>query len=174
MKLVIINLIALISFVQGTAFSQEVKLEEQLTKAQEEQIMLLRTELEFLASKLLKITNKTEYSLFHPGHNLVHFGACGEGTDKGIKIKCVSPFTAAYNIGIKSGDILTKINRLNLANLQPEEAYEKYSKIVKKLKDGDTVEATFQHNGEVKTGKGVIKSILAPGYQFKVNSQIEH
>ncbi len=173
-KIVTINVIALVLLVQGTAYSQEMYPDKQLTNEQQEQIMLLRTELEFLASKLLKLTNKTEYSLSHPGHVLIHFGVCGDGTKKGIKIKCVSPFTAAYNIGIKSGDTLIEINQVKLTNLQPDVAYKKYSNIVKKLVDGDDITVTFQQNGEIKTGKGVIKNIFAPGYLFTVNSQVEY
>ncbi|MBV1911447.1 MAG: hypothetical protein KUG78_19295 [Kangiellaceae bacterium] len=143
-----------------------------LNDIQQEQIKLLRTELEFLASKLLRITSQKEFSLRHSGHTLVHFGVCGKGTTQGFKVKCVTPHTAAYKIGIKTGDILIKINQLKLAGLEPQLTSDKYSTFLKELKDGDKVIVTYSHNGVVKTGESTIVSILAPGYEFSVSNKI--
>ncbi|GLX79202.1 hypothetical protein tinsulaeT_25420 [Thalassotalea insulae] len=168
MKLVNIAIASLVVVI--IASSPRVLAEqEQLSKEQQEQIKLLRDELEFLASKLLKLTGENEYTLSHPGHELIHFGACGEGTSDGIRINCVSPHTAAYNIGLKSGDLLTEINGVKLDKMEAEQAYQLFSAEIKKLKSGDAVKITFEQKGVLKQGKDTIKSIYSPGYEFKVS-----
>jgi len=149
----------------------ETKKEEKQSK--EEQITLIKEQLEFLSSKLLKITQSKEYVIEHQGHELLVFGACGNGNKRGIKINCVSPGSTAEEMGVKSGDIITTVNGKNLNNLPGKEASSLYYQEIDALRDGDTISIVYLHKGQEIKKSGIIKSYNSPGYTFGVTIKPE-
>jgi len=151
---------------QSSAFAGEHK--NEVKKSKEEQVMLLREQLEFLAAKLLKITESEEYVLKHKGHELLVFGACGNGAQKGIKINCVSPGSVAEDMGLKSGDIVIEVNGVKFDNLSIKKASSLYYKVIDELKKGDAIQVTYLQNGQLRNESGVLKEYYSPGYTFGV------
>jgi C-terminal processing protease CtpA/Prc len=170
-KSTIIYALILSLFWQSNAFAGENKSE--VKKSKEEQITLLREQLEFLAAKLLKVTQSDEYVVEHQGHELLVFGACGNGVKKGIKINCVSPGSAAEEIGLKSGDIVTEVNSVKFKDLPVKQASSLYYKVIDELKEGDAITVTYLQNGQVRNESGVIKGYYSPGYTFSVTTNPE-
>jgi len=153
------------------AFTEESK--KEVKQAEDEQIMLIKEQLEFLALKLLKITGSEERIVNHKGHELLVFGACGNGIKQGIKVNCVSPGSAAEKMGVKSGDIITEVNGAKLDNLPIKEATTLYYNVIDALKDGDAIRITYLQNGQLRNESGVIKGYYSPGYTFSVTVKPE-
>ena len=153
------------------AFTEESK--KEIKPSEDEQIMLIKEQLEFLALKLLKITDSKEYVVNHKGHELLVFGACGNGIKQGIKVNCVSPGSAAEKMGVKSGDIITEVNGAKLDNLPIKAATSLYYTVIDARKDGDVIRITYLQNGQLKNESGVIKGYYSPGYTFSVTVKPE-
>ena len=171
MKSIAIYTFILGVFIQNVVFADEGKSE--IKKPQDEQITLIREQLEFLASKLLKLTHSEEYTVNHQGHELLVFGACGNGVKQGVKINCVSPGSAAELMGVKSGDIITEVNGAKLDNLPTKEATTLYYDVIDALKGGDAIRITYLQNGQLRNESGVIKAYYSPGYTFSVTIKPE-
>jgi C-terminal processing protease CtpA/Prc len=153
------------------AFTEENN--KQVKPSKDEQIILIKEQLEFLALKLLKITKSEEHVVNHKGHELLVFGACGNGIKQGIKVNCVSPGSAAELMGIKSGDIITEVNGAKLDNLPIKATTTLYYNVIDALKDGDAIRVTYLQNGQLKNESGVIKGYYSPGYTFSVTVKPE-
>lgn len=69
--------------------------------------------------------------------------AVEQGTEKGMLITNVIPFTAAELAGIKSGDLLTRLNGV------PANKFQSVKNSIAKLKPGDHIAATIIRNKEL-------------------------
>lgn len=136
--------------------------------ANEAQIKLIKKELEFLATKLLKMTGEGQYTISHEGHERTIFGACGDATAQGIKISCVTPQSTAFRMGLKTGDTITMFNNIDLKSSKLESKYELYSNSIKQLKNGDKVTILFERAGNIKKVTNVYESFYSPEYVFSV------
>ena len=144
---------------------------QELNEEQQKQIKLLREELEFLATKLLRITGEVEYTTTHEGHEMVIFGTCGTATDTGLLISCVSPDSTAEKMGLRTGDKLLSINGMQLVDVSKALAYERYANTLKGIKAGDKVSVKFIQNGKVKQAAQKVEAFYSPTYSFSVSAK---
>lgn len=136
------------------------------------QIKLLKRELEFLATKLLNVTKESQYTLSHEGHEMLIFGACADATTtQGIKITCVSPGSTANRMGLKSGDIISMFNNVDLTKSALDTMHELFSSSIKKLQDGDELTVIFNRDGHIKKETKVFESFYSPDYVFTVKGR---
>ena len=100
--------------------------------------------------------------------NTAFLGVMSEKTEQGAKVTDVTKETAAEKAGLKTGDIITKINDVTIAG--PEDLY----KTIGQDKPGDKVTITYLRNGKQQTAQAVlgksdqmkVYSWNAPGSQF--------
>jgi len=94
----------------------------------------------------------------HPGHSLVKRSAsAGFMPDfrypgKGVKIGAISPDSPAKNAGMKKGDIITKVNEIDIKGLK------QYSEVLKKFNPDDIIDISYLRDGEELAAKIKLKA----------------
>ncbi len=86
----------------------------------------------------------------HINANNAFLGVMSERTDEGAKIKDVTKASAAEKAGLKTGDIITKINDTIVAG--PDDLY----KIVGNHNPNDKIQITYLHDGKTLTAQAVL------------------
>lgn len=141
-----------------------------LAQERDEQVELVRQELEFLAVKLMRITGESEFTTTHEGHKMRVFGACGEETDSGISVYCVMLDSTAERMGIEIGDTITKINDVEFSNLEPENARKRYAQVLRGIKEGEKLTVTYSRGTVIQEKTEIYRTFYSPSYTFTVNS----
>jgi PDZ domain len=144
--------------------------EASFNRRQQEEIRVVRQELEFLASKLLRITGQTEFSTTHEGHVMRAFGVCAEATDAGVKVNCISLDSTAERLGLKTGDLITEIDGSVLTDSDTDAAYQRYFATLRALREGATVSVVYVRNGESRRARASYESFFSPSYTFTVSA----
>lgn len=108
--------------------------------------------------------------LFSSDENHAMLGVSTEKTEKGVKVNSITKESAAEKIGLKEGDIITKIDNKEIND--PDEL----SEAIREHKPGDKVKVTYlrdkkQHTetAELTKWKGMNVFSVAPGQQFNMN-----
>ena len=86
----------------------------------------------------------------NPQSNRAFLGVMADNRDNGAYINDVVPNSAAQKYGLKSGDIITKINGFDINSTQT------LSKIIGKFKPNDTIDVAIITNGKPWKHKNVV------------------
>ncbi len=111
------------------------------------------------------------YKFFNQDANLAMLGVTTEKTDLGAEINDVTKASAAEKMGLKEGDIITKIDEKKI------EGPDDLSAVIKSHKPGDKVTVTYLRDKKEQKGtaeltkwKGVnLFGSTAPGQNYKLN-----
>ena len=82
----------------------------------------------------------------------------------GARITAVTPGGPAAKAGIQAGDVITRFNGVNLANVRSEDSDEsgpgnKLRELAQALDPGDTVQVEYRHGSETKKGTIVAEDV---------------
>ena len=113
--------------------------------------------------------NKDGVSYYNTAANHAMLGVTTEKTDDGVKVNSITKESAAEKIGLKEGDIITKIDDKKI------ESPDDLSKTIQQHKPGDKVAITFLRDkkeqkatAELTKWKGV-SGIYPPAMDFKID-----
>lgn len=111
-----------------------------------------------------------DWGLFTADTNRAMLGVTTEKVDGGVKINDVTKESAAEKMGLKEGDVITKIDDAKI------EDPDGLSKVVRDHKPGDKVNVTFQRDskeqkasGELGKWKGMKYTAFSPGQGFSMD-----
>lgn len=95
---------------------------------------------------------------------VVATGADADSDKIGARITAVSPGGPAAKAGIQAGDVITKFNGVNLANVRSEDSDEsgpgnKLRELATALDPGDTVQVEYRHGAETKKATIVAEDV---------------
>lgn len=115
-------------------------------------------------------------TMYNEGSNHAMLGVTTEKADKGVEIQSVTKESAAEKVGLKEGDVITKVGDKKITT--PDEL----SKAIRAQKPGDKVNVTYLRDGKEQTasaeltkwkGGNVFGTI--PGQDFKFDMDaLEH
>jgi len=133
-------------------------------------------DLEYLAripglSTTMNYDGYDSYKIFNQDANLAMLGVTTEKADMGAEISDVTKESAAEKMGLKEGDVITKIGEKKI------EGPDDLSTVIKSHKPGDKVTVTYLRDKKEQKGtaeltkwKGVnLFGSTAPGQNFKLN-----
>jgi len=110
------------------------------------------------------------FNLLNEDSNRALLGVTTEKTDEGVKIKSVTKESAAEKIGLKEGDVITKIDETKI------ESPDDLSEAIQKHKPADKVAVTYLRDkkeqkvtAELTKWKGANAWKITPGVGFKMN-----
>ncbi len=117
------------------------------------------------------INNDGEFNLLTEESNRAMLGVTTEKTDEGVKINSVTKESAAEKMGLKEGDVITKIDDKKIEN--PDDL----SEAIQKHKPADKVAVTYlRDNKEQKATAELTKwkgangwAVMNPGGSFKMD-----
>lgn len=101
----------------------------------------------FMGGEGNNIFNPGQSNTIYPDNNTAFLGVLTAKNDKGAVIKNVVDGSAAKNAGLQEGDIITKVNDINISS--PEDL----RSAIGAKKAGDNVTITYLRNGKEQTKK---------------------
>lgn len=128
----------------------------------------IKREISYLAKQLLDMSGKESVSVTSSGYTKPFIGICTEISQRGLKITCVTPGTQAQKSGLQTGDMVVKLNGLNLQNKDESRTKKNYFGTVEKMKTGDTIEFILDRDGKRMTLAVQVGSLSHPAYELTV------
>lgn len=87
-----------------------------------------------------------------------------EGPVEGVSVIAVSPGSAASDAGLRSGDVITSINKESLSASSSEEANQKLLDFMAGVEEGDALDVEYLRNGKV--GKVEVEAKVGEHHVF--------
>ena len=103
-KPILLVLLFLLSASSSTAFAGP-ETEEEIQK-----------EIGFLAKKLLEISGKDTYRCDVESLSRPLIGICSDVSNRGVVLTCITPGSQADKAGLRTGDLIVKLNGIEMAN----------------------------------------------------------
>jgi len=148
-----------------TALAGEEK-EKECEWCDEESIKL---EIGYMAKKLLDMSGKDSYQVEVKSYMKPFIGICTKMLENGIELTCVTPGTQAEKNGLKTGDVVTRMNDKGLeqsGNLNKKK--KQYFSVVNNMKTGDVIKMTLVRAGETIEIDVTVGALEHPGYRLTV------
>ncbi len=99
------------------------------------------------------------------------------GSKKGVPIAAVSPMSLMHNLGVRTGDIITSVNKRSLKNQLESNSKEQWltalilTEKLRSLSDGDTITVEIERSGNKISIQGLVESTKTPSFTLKVNTE---
>jgi hypothetical protein len=96
------------------------------------------------------------------------------GSKKGVPIAAVSPMSLMHNLGVRTGDIITSINKLSLKNQLENNSKGQWltalilTEKLRSLSDGDAITFEIERNERTSSIQGLVESTKTPSFSLKV------
>ena len=125
-------------------------------------------EMGYLAKKLLDVTGKDSYTAESPQYTKPFIGICTSIDDQGILLTCVTPGTQAEKSGLRTGDIVTRINAVSFLGSKIKKTKESYHTLVKKMKTGDVLKFSLLRDGKNMTIDVTVGVMSHPSFNISI------
>lgn len=131
----------------------------------------LKSEIGFLANKLLKMSGKDSYSTEVAPYMKPFIGICTDISKEGLVLTCVTPGTQADKGGLKTGDIVTKMKDFNLVHEDEKKTKKAYWGVVKDMKTDDVIPFSLIRNGKTMEIDIKVGSVSHAGYSITITKK---
>lgn len=133
-------------------------------------------EISYLAKRMLDLKGVEYYVIERDGVTKPYIGICTEMKSPGVVLTCVTPDSQAYKSGLKTGDLVTSINDISMANQEslPKDKKSKepsYWNIVHNMKVGDQLKFDLLRAGEPVTISLKVGSLNHPTYRLEIGKK---
>lgn len=124
----------------------------------------LKYEISFLAKKLLDMSGEDSITVEQSAFMKPFIGICSDVSTNGIKLTCITPGHNASKAGLKTGDLITAINNIDMTSSNKSAFY----MLTKSMKTGDELAIKLLRKGNQKVIKVTVGSIGHPAYSLTV------
>ncbi len=131
----------------------------------------LRHEISFLAKKLLDKHGGDSVTIEQPAYMKPFIGICSDVSRRGVKLTCITPGANASKAGLKTGDLVTAINGIEMVASSSKESQHAFYGITKTMKIGDELVMKIVRKGEKKTITAIVGAIGHPAYTLTVSKK---
>lgn len=118
----------------------------------------IKLEISYLMRKLLDMKSLDAYQISSKAFTKPFLGICAEPSDGGIALTCITPGSQAFLGGLKTGDMVTKINGQSMLLASGGKTKKAYFGLVNDMQVGDVLKFEVQRedktlNVEITVGK---------------------
>ncbi len=131
----------------------------------------LRHEISFLAKKLLEKSGGDSVTIEQPAYMKPFIGICSDVSRRGVKLTCITPGANASKAGLKTGDLVTAINGIDMVTSSSRESEDAFYGITKTMKAGDKLVMKLIRKGEKQTITATVGDIGQPAYTLTVSKK---
>lgn len=131
----------------------------------------LRYEISFLAKKLLDLSGEDSITVEQPAFMKPFIGICSDIFPDGVKLTCITPGHSAARAGLKTGDLITAINDIDLTGIPRKSHDNVYYGITKKMKTGDKLAMTLIRKGVEQVITVTVGAVSHPAYTLTVKKK---
>lgn len=124
----------------------------------------LRSEISFLAKKLLDNSGESTLTVEQPSVMKPFLGICGEPGHSGILLNCVTPGHNAYKAGLQTGDTITSINGISMLEQRSHDHQSTYFDMMANMKTGDVLALKLLRHGEIIEQSVTVGVLNQPSY----------
>ena len=133
----------------------------------------IESEISYLAKRLLDLKGTDSYTIERTAFTKPYIGICTDMKKPGVAITCVTPDSQASKSGLKTGDLMTSINGISMADQNPHPMVKKNSKpsywtVVNNMKVGDKLNIELLRAGEPVTLNVIVGSLQHPAFKLEV------
>lgn len=129
----------------------------------------IKLEIGYMAKKLLDKSGKDSYTVEFKSYLKPFIGICTKMLDKGIELTCVTPGTQAEKNGLKTGDVVIKMNDKGLEQSGDlSKKKKKYFSVVNNMKIGDVIKMSVERAGENLEIDVTVGALNHPGYTLTI------
>ncbi len=131
----------------------------------------LKHEISFLAKELLDISGEDSITVEQPAFMKPFIGVCSDVFAKGVKLTCITPGHSAARAGLKTGDLITAINDIDMTGANRDKQNKKYYSLVKKMKTGDKLVMNLIRKGKEQVITVTVGAVSHPAYTLTVKKK---
>ena len=131
----------------------------------------LKHEISFLAKELLDLSGEDSITVEQPAFMKPFIGICSEVYPKGVKLTCITPGNSAAAAGLKTGDLILKINDVDVTGSNKRESSKAYYGVVKSMKIGDKLAMKLIRKGKEQLITVTVGAISHPAYTLTVKKK---
>lgn len=131
----------------------------------------LKHEISYLAKKLLDMSGEDSITVEQPAFMKPFIGICTDIVPGGFKLTCITPGHSAAAAGLKTGDLVTSVNDIDMRDMKVKDHDNAYYKIVKSMKTGDKLSLKFVRNGKNEQMSVIVGAISHPAYTLTVKKK---
>jgi len=131
----------------------------------------LKHEISFLAKKLLDISGEDSITVEQPAFMKPFIGICSDVLPKGIKLTCITPGHNASKAGLKTGDLITSINDIDMTGSSKRSHKNAFYSLTTSMKIGDKLVMTLIRKGKEQVITAKVGAISHPAYTLTVKKK---
>ena len=131
----------------------------------------IKLEISYLMRKLLDMKSVDAYHLSSEAFTKPFLGVCIEPSDEGITLTCITPGSQAFLAGLKTGDLVTKINDQSMLLAGDGKTKKEYFNIVNQMEVGDVIKFEIKRNDEVLNKEVTVGKMHHPSFECDISKK---
>lgn len=128
----------------------------------------LKYEISFLAKKLLDMSGKETITVSQEPYTKPFLGVCSAVTPGGVQLTCITPGHNAEAAGLRTGDLVVKIDDLKLMAPSTGDVKKAYFGTIERMKTGQKMTFTVYRGPDEKTVEVTVGELSQPGYTMTI------
>lgn len=128
----------------------------------------IKYEISFLAKKLLDNSGKEQITFSQEPYRKPFLGVCSHVTPGGVQLTCITPGHSAEAAGLRSGDLVVKINDIKMMAPNTGKLKKIYFGMIDQMKTGEKMSFTVYRGPDEKTIDVIVGELSQPGYTMTI------
>lgn len=131
----------------------------------------IKLEISYLMRKLLDMKSVDAYQISSQAYTKPFLGICAEPSDGGITLTCITPGSQAFLSGLKTGDLVTKINGQSMLLASGVKTKKAYFGLVNNMQAGDVLKFEVQREDETMNIGVTVGKMHHPSFDCTVSKE---
>jgi len=131
----------------------------------------IRHEISFLAKKLLDKSGEDSVTIEQPAYMKPFIGICSDVSRRGVRLTCITPGANASKAGLKTGDLITAINDIEMITSSSKDSKKAFYGITNTMKTGDVLVMKLVRKGKKQTITATVGEVGQPAYTLTVSKK---
>ena len=129
----------------------------------------LKNEISFLAQKLLDDSGKDTISISQDPYMKPFIGICSSVEPDGVRLTCITPGQSAEAAGLRTGDLVVKLNDIKLMARDLNAVKRDYFGLIAEMKAGEILSFTVYRGAVEKVIDLKVGELSQPGYTMTIH-----